>query len=445
MAELRNLPKVDVLANTSSLAGYTEAVRTDAARAAVAWAREEIAAGREVESGRIEAEALRVAAARVRPSLDRAINLSGVILHTGLGRARLGPSVAEHLLRVAEGHASLEFDLGSGQRGDRQTHVEALLTELTGSEAALVVNNAAAAVFLSLNALAAGKEVVLSRGQMVEIGGSFRMPDIVRRSGCRLVEVGCTNKTRLSDYDEAVGADTAAFLRCHPSNFAIVGFTDEPSLADLVELAHRRGQLLIDDMGSGCLVDTRNYGLPKQATLQEAVASGADIVTASGDKLLGGPQAGLVVGSKACVGAMKRHPLARALRVDKLTLAALEATLRLYATGRHEEEIPTLSYLARPLEPLLKVARRLARAYSGEAVVEAGITEVGGGSAPGTGVPTWRVGLVCHDADALLSALRAADPPVVARIENGRVWLDPRTLDDSEVRDVERAIAKAGK
>lgn len=314
--------------------------------------------------------------------------------------------------------------------------------ELTGAEAAIVLNNAAAGVFLSLNALASGGEVVLSRGQMVEIGGSFRMPDIVRRSGCRMVEVGCTNKTRLSDYEEVLGPDTKALLRCHPSNFAIVGFTSEPTLGELVELAHAQGLLVIDDMGSGCLVDTRKFGLPKQATLQEAVASGADIVIASGDKLLGGPQSGLVLGSAACVGAIKRHPLARALRVDKLTLAALEATLRLYTSGEHEAEIPTLRYLARPTEPLVKVCRRLARAYPGESVVESGTTEVGGGSAPGTGVPTWRVGLASGDADGLLAQLRRSDPPIVARIEDGRVWLDPRTLDDGEIRIVERALAK---
>jgi len=429
----RNLPKIDELASHPSLSAYPPKLRTKAARAAVYRLRNDIDAG--VES-RFTPEVLaaQFALAISGSSLKPAINLSGVILHTGLGRARLATGAANQMADVANAHANVELDLETGRRGDRQTHIRALLQELTGAEDALVVNNAAAGVLLTLTALCSAKEVILSRGQMVEIGGSFRMPDVVAQSG-ELVEVGCTNKTHLSDYENAITANTAAILRCHPSNFKIVGFSEEPSLESLAALAKKSNLLLIDDQGSGALIGLEQFGLSKQPTLPGSIAGGADIAIASGDKLLGGPQAGIIVGRKDLIAKIKKHPLARCVRIDKLTLAALEATLRLYSEGR-ELEIPTIRYLSRSSDGVKRMAIDIANAYKPGAVVEQGLTEIGGGSCPGEGIATWRVGLQTNDADALARKLRSANPPIVARIEDGKVWLDPRTLDDNELPDV---------
>lgn len=370
------------------------------------------------------------------PSLRDVINLSGVILHTGLGRARLAPEVAAQVARVAGSHAVVEFNLEDGRRGDRQAHVRELLIKLTGAESALVVNNCAGAVVLTLAAIGARGEVILSRGQMVEIGGAFRMPDIVAESGCRLVEVGCTNKTRLSDYASAISSETSLILRCHPSNFSMTGFVEQPSAADLARLAHEHGLWLIDDMGSGCLIDTRPYGLPPERTLRGALQEGADVVLASGDKLLGGPQAGLILGRAEAIGRIARHPLARALRIDKLTLAALEATLRMYAEGR-EREIPIWASLSRPLDEVRRWARRLARAGKGE--VRGSVTEIGGGSAPGSVCPTWCA--VLTGDDTLARELRQGSPALVGRVQEDAVWLDPRTLSGlDELRQAERRL-----
>lgn len=362
-------------------------------------------------------------------SLSPVINASGVVLHTGLGRARMPSAAAHQVFAAANNHASVEIDLETGKRGDRQEHVRTLLTDLTGAEDAFVVNNCAAALFLTLTTLASGQEVILSRGQMVEIGGSFRMPDIVRSSGCTLVEVGCTNKTRIRDYQEVLSSQTGAILRCHPSNFKIIGFTDEPTVAELASL----GTLLIDDLGSGCIVDTSRYGMSRQPTIQDSLRAGSHIVLSSGDKMLGGPQAGLILGKRDLLKPIRKHPLARAFRVDGLTLSALEATLKLYASGE-EAEIPTLRYLARSLADVRRYALRLQKAYPGEAILAPGLTEIGGGSAPGVGIPTWRVGLASSDPDALAAKLRSSDPPVVGRIEEDLVWLDPRTVETDEVK-----------
>ena len=376
---------------------------------------------------------------RLRPSFRPVLNASGVILHTGLGRARLARAASEAVLAVAANHANLELDLESGRRGDRQDHVRGLLTSLTGAEDAFVVQNCAAAVFLALSALAARKEVLLSRGQMVEIGGSFRLPEIVKRSGCKLVEVGATNKTRLEDFEAAVTPRTAAVLRCHPSNYQIIGFTEEPSGAALAAFCNDRGIALIDDVGSGCLVDTTRFGLPKTPTLMDAVQEGAAVVTASGDKLLGGPQAGLILGMKAAIQKIRKHPLARVVRIDKLSLAALEATLRLYANG-DEKEIPTIRYIGRHIDEVRAFAAKLQQAYVGEAVLEDGITEIGGGSLPGIGLPSVRVGLKTAKPDALAKKLRLGSPPLLTRIEKDIVWLDPRTLDTEEVALAEQIL-----
>ncbi len=366
----------------------------------------------------------------VGPSLDRVINLSGVVLHTGLGRARLASDARDAVTDASHGHSSVEFDLESGERGDRQNHVRWLLQNLTGAEDALVVNNCAGAVVLALSAVCAGSPVLLSRGQMVEIGGHFRMPDIIKMSGCELVEVGCTNKTHLRDFEIAMGDGSGAILRCHQSNFAQVGFVSQPSVKELAGLAHGRGWVMIDDLGSGCLVDTTRFGLPKERTIAEAVSDGADLVSASGDKLLGGPQAGILVGSKKMIERCKAHPLARALRVDKLCLAGLEATLRLYFEKR-ELEIPVWNYCSRELDAIKRACFKLKKSW-GQGEVALGITELGGGSFPGVGVPTWRFGLGTGSPE-LAKRLRLAG--IIGRTESGQIWLDPRTASNDEIKE----------
>lgn len=435
MADLRSLPKIDKLAASPALEGFSAAVRTKAARAAVEMLRKEAKNGNGADFSKAETLAALEAARIGGTTLKRVINASGVVLHTGLGRARLPEAAARQLYEVAAGHVATEIDLESGERGDRQEHVRGLLTELTGAEDALVVNNCAAAVLLTLSALCQNKEVILSRGEMVEIGGSFRMPDIVRQSGCTLVEVGCTNKTHLSDYKSAITENTAAILRCHPSNYRIVGFAETPPSNDLKKLAAENNILFLHDLGNGCLFDTTQFGLAKELTVQEAIAEGAGVVTASGDKMLGGPQAGLILGKKELVKKIGKHPLARAVRVDKLTLAALEATLRLHAEKRWDE-IPIYRYFTTPLEDVKRAAQKIAKAYKGESVVEQGVTEVGGGSVPGTGIPTFRAGLSAKDPQALAKKLRTNDPAVLARIEKNKVWLDPRTLEKDELEEV---------
>ncbi len=441
MSELRNVPKIDSLLGAPALKGFPRPVQVAAARSAVAEMRRALRKGAKSDSFDVEAAALSAARTLSAHSLKGAINMSGVILHTGLGRARLAPSVVEKVQGVASSHSMLEIEEGMGTRGDRQVHVTGLLKDLTGAEDALVVNNAAAGVVLALAALAQGREVILSRGQMVEIGGSFRMPDIVGASGCVLVEVGCTNKTRLRDYSAAITELSAAFLRCHPSNFKIIGFTEEPSLKDLAILAHEKGLLCIDDMGSGCLVDTTQFDLPKEATIQESLRANPDVVIASGDKMLGGPQAGLILGKKDAIQTIKSHPLARALRVDKLTLTALQATLQLYREGR-ELEIPTLKYLARTVAQVRVLAEQLVNAYPGKAETRACLTEVGGGSVPGTGVPSFAAVLMGARPDEICGALRSSNPPVIGRIQEGAVWLDPRTAEESEVLAVAASLGE---
>jgi L-seryl-tRNA(Ser) seleniumtransferase len=421
--DYRSLPSVEKLALDPALSGFAERVRRIAARGAVAAARSQLKNGQGADPSTILGEAVRRASEMSGPSLRPAINMSGVVLHTGLGRARLAAAAIEQVETVARGHSVLEFDEDLGGRGDRQEHVRGLLRELTGAEDALVVNNNAAAVVLALSALCAGREVVLSRGQMVEIGGSFRLPDIVGHSACKLVEVGTTNKTRLADYQKALTKDTAAVLRCHPSNFQIVGFTEEPSAQDLARFCGEKGLVLIDDVGSGCLIDTAQYGLPHERTLEEALNDGAHLVTASGDKLLGGPQAGILVGRKDAVQKAARHPLARAFRIDKLTLAGLEATLRLYLEGRHDE-IPVWRYVSRPLDEVRRLASKLGEPVEGK-------TEMGGGSLPGTVIPTFRV-KIAGNAEDNAARLRAAPVPVVGYIQDGAFWLDPRTAEDEE-------------
>jgi L-seryl-tRNA(Ser) seleniumtransferase len=418
-SRLRDLPSVDRLA-------------TSVAKAVLQERRNELLGG-----ARDDADLVERAAARLRPSLRRVVNATGVIVHTNLGRAPLSEDARAAVLRAATGYSNLELDLGEGRRGSRHEHVEALLRELTGAEAATVVNNCAAAVLLAAAALAGdGREVVVSRGQLIEIGGSFRIPDVVAQSGAVLREVGTTNRTRLRDFASALGDATGAILRAHPSNFRAVGFVEEVSIEALCGL----GVPVIDDVGSGVLTDDDDAPLlADEPAVRRSVRAGAALVCFSGDKLLGGPQAGVLVGTADAVGAAKRHPLARALRIDKLSLAALEATLALYRDpDRARREIPVLAMLEADPAVLQTRAERLARAIGGE-VVEA-VAKVGGGALPLLELTGPAVALHSESPDATAARLRAGDPPVLARIQDGRVLLDPRTMADEEVAWVVAAL-----
>jgi len=389
-------------------------------------------------------------AQRHAPALVRVINATGVVLHTNLGRA---PLAAEALVAVgaaAAGYCNLEFNLEQGTRGSRYAHVEQLLCRLTGAEAALVVNNCAAAVLLSLMALADGGEVLVSRGELIEIGGAFRMPEVIAQSGARLVEVGATNKTRVADYARAIGEHTRLILKSHPSNYRIVGFSAAPQRRELAQLAHERGLLFIEDLGSGTLVDLRRYGLPYEPTVQECVRAGADLVMFSGDKLLGGPQAGIVLGRAAVLARLKTHPLLRALRIDKLSLAALEATLRLYESPLPpEQRVPALRMLAEPATVLRRRAARIARGLRAlpgvQCWTESEASLAGGGSLPETGLPTWVVKLrvAGHSPDSLARRLRCRRPALIARIGDDCLILDPRTVTPPEAREIVQLVAGA--
>ena len=381
--------------------------------------------------------------------LQRLINATGVIIHTNLGRSLLAPEAVEHLRTVAESYSNLEYDIAQGERGSRHAHLEAYLRDLTQAEAALVVNNNAAAVFLALQALASGKEVIVSRGQLIEIGGSFRIPDIMRSSGAILREVGTTNKTHLRDYAQAVSADTALLLRVHTSNYRIVGFTAEVSLPELVQLGHDHQLPVMEDLGSGTLVDLQPYGLPEEPTVPEVVASGVDLVTFSGDKLLGGPQAGILVGKAAYIDTVRRHPLHRAMRVDKFTVAALEATLKLYAdSDRAIEQIPTLTMLSMTPQMIARRVSRLRRRFS--PVLQAmytpqvidGMSAVGGGALPLAQMPTKLLALrptFCSVVE-LERRLRCRQPSIVGRIAHDLYLLDMRTVQDREIAEIATAL-----
>jgi L-seryl-tRNA(Ser) seleniumtransferase len=428
---LRDLPSVDELARDERLAGEPTALAVEAARAALARARGEIRAGH--DPGDLGERAARELAAARRPKLRRALNATGVIVHTNLGRAPLAEAALERAVEIGSGYSNLEYDLSAGGRGSRQDHVTATLRRLTGAEGALVVNNNAAAVLLALAALAEGREVVVSRGELIEIGDGFRIPDVLARSGARLREVGTTNRTRAADYERAAGPETAVLLRVHQSNFRVVGFTEQPSLAELAAVARRHDLPLVDDLGSGVLV-----ALEDEPSAKESLAAGADLVCFSGDKLLGGPQAGIVVGRGELVERLRRHPLQRALRADKLTLAALEGTLALYLDPeRAEREVPVLRMLHEPLEAVRARAERLAAAVGGE--VEETVGRVGGGALPLAELPSF----ACAVEEELAPRLRAGDPPVVAVVRDGRCLLDCRTLTDAEAAEAARALQAA--
>ncbi|MCL2458557.1 MAG: L-seryl-tRNA(Sec) selenium transferase [Desulfobulbus sp.] len=372
-----------------------------------------------------------------RPGLRHVINGTGVIVHTNLGRSLLPMTAMEALHAAGARYANLELDLDAGKRGSRCHHVEGLLCELTGAESALVVNNNAAAVLLALEALASGKEAIVSRGQLVEIGGSFRIPDIMRRSGARLVEVGTTNRTHLRDYQQAITSNTGLLLRVHCSNYRIIGFASEVSNADLAQLGKKHDIPVMEDLGSGCLIDLSRFGLAKEPTVQDAVAAGVDIVTFSGDKLLGGPQAGILVGRKQHLDQIKNNPLNRALRIDKLTLAALEAVLRLYLDeGQALREIPTLAMIALPEAVLAERARALCEqccallADYAVCTVRSVWSQVGGGAMPEQNLASWAVVVepIAMKINHLANRLRQASTPVVGRVEDDRLLFDLRTI-----------------
>jgi L-seryl-tRNA(Ser) seleniumtransferase len=448
--KLRQLPSVDKLlgedATQQLVAVYGHDQTVDALRATLDAVRDEIRAGADVPD--VTALATRAdifLQARLAPTLRRVINATGVIIHTNLGRAPLSADAQAAMEAVARGYSTLEYDLQAGKRGHRTVHAEQLLCDLTGAESALVVNNNAGAVMLALTGLAQGRGVVISRGQLVEIGGGFRVPDVMAQSGARLIEVGTTNRTHLRDYAAAIEAneDASLILRAHHSNFRIVGFTTEPTLTELVALGAERGLPVVDDLGSGALLDTATYGLTHEPTVQESVSAGAAVVCFSGDKLLGGPQAGIIVGQVKFVESLKSHPLTRALRADKLCLAALQATLLHYLKGEAAEQVPIWRMIATPLEEIERQAQRWRRSLQ-KAGVEAEIVDgestVGGGSLPGETLPTKLIALAVAHPDQPTTALRTADPPVIARIEEDRLVLDPRTVPAEEEKDLLEAI-----
>jgi L-seryl-tRNA(Ser) seleniumtransferase len=455
-AEARKLPRADRLLAAADRAGFVARLGRgpvmDSVRSTLDGLRERILAGEpcpaEVE---IEGRLIARLAGESRGSLRRVVNATGIVIHTNLGRAPLSDEALE-AMREAGGYVSLEYDLAAGERGDRYGHASQALARLTGAEAALVVNNNAAGVMLALAALSDARpdrrarvqpgeagperagdppEVIVSRGQLVEIGGGFRVPDVLRRSGCRLVEVGTTNRTYARDYEAAVGERTRMLLSVHRSNFSLSGFVHDASLEELVEIGRRRGLWVVEDLGSGTLLETPPFGLAPEPTVQERVRAGADLVCFSGDKLLGGPQAGILVGRREAVERARRHPLLRALRVDKVTLAGLSATLRHYERGEAVARVPVWRAIAQGEEALGARARAwleaLGGAASGASVREAR-SAVGGGSLPGVTLPTRALALSSADPERLAGRLRLGDPPVVARIEEGLVLLDPRTV-----------------
>ena len=375
---------------------------------------------------------------QVDSSLRPLINATGVIIHTNLGRALLSKSAREAMVEAAAAYNTLEYDLETGKRGSRLAHASPMLRELTGAEDALVVNNNASALILILSAMAKGREVVISRGQLVEIGGGFRIPAIMRESGAKLVEVGTTNRTRISDYEAALTDSSAMLLRVHSSNFKQIGFVQQPALAELTALARSRGILAVDDLGSGTLIDTAQFGLDHEPTIQESIAAGADLVCFSGDKLLGGPQAGIIVGNCKALSQLKRHPLARALRVDKLTYAALIATLEHFRRGEALRKAPVWQMISRSLNDIQETAEKWASAVGGSVI--RGESTVGGGSLPGASLPTALLALESESPSRALEQLRGANPPVIARIADGRVLLDPRTVLPEQETDLLAAL-----
>jgi L-seryl-tRNA(Ser) seleniumtransferase len=448
---LRQIPSVDELLGRDALRRLEDRLGhrlvVDATRKVLQRLRGRISNGTlaNVSVEMLEKEIIEATQTSAEPWLRRVINATGVILHTNLGRAPLAPEAVRHLADVATRYSNLEYDLGRGERGKRDIHTDRLFAQLLGAEMTLVVNNNAAAVFLALNTLAAEGEVIVSRGELVEIGGSFRVPEICAKSGAILHEVGTTNRTRIGDYAAAIQERTSALLRVHPSNFRVIGFTERPSLEDLVDLARKHNLPLIEDLGSGCLVDFAPTGIRGEPPVSESIKAGVDVVTFSGDKLLGGPQAGILTGKKQWLEKIRKNPLFRALRVDKLTIAALEATVALYLRG-DLKAIPSFKMILMPVEEIGGRATRLAERIDGRggirAEVREGESKIGGGSTPGQSLPT-RVLAVTRagqSAQQLEAALRRNSPPILVRIENDQALVDLRTVFEEQDEEIARAF-----
>ena len=433
MSDLRRLPSIERLLQTDQaahlLAEFGRPLTLDAVRAVLADARQDMQNGAEVpEPYEIFTRINNWLCAATQSTLQPVINATGVILHTNLGRAPLSAAASQAMQRVATGYSSLEYNLESGQRGSREVHAEALLTRLTGAEAALVVNNNAAAVLLALSTLAKRRAVVISRTQLVEIGGGFRVPEVMKQSGARLVEVGTTNRVHLSDYTTAIEETSPALvLHAHSSNFKIIGFTSEPPLVEVVDAAHEQGIPFLDDLGSGALLDTAAYGLSHEPTVQESLTAGADLVCFSGDKLLGGPQAGIIIGRKALIQKLKKHPLARAVRADKLCLAALSETLLHYLKNEAVQKIPVWQMISQTHDQIRQRAQGW-QTVLGAGRLVVGLSTVGGGSLPEETLPTTLLVLDEPRPNQLLARLRCGNPPVIARIEADCAAFDPRTV-----------------
>ena len=454
---LRALPGVDHLLELAKqdvrFSDLPRSVILDSLRQVLDHMRKDILAGTDpvLTDDLLLEKALFLAEEKIKPRLVSVINATGVVLHTNLGRALLCDDALSHITAVAKTYSNLELNLGTGKRGIRYEAVDGLLCELTGAESAIVVNNNAGAVLLALNTLARGREVVVSRGELVEIGGSFRVPDVMEKSGCILKEVGTTNRTHLRDYETAAGENTALFLKVHTSNYKIEGFTTSVALKDLVMLGQKKGVPVMEDLGSGTLIDFSKYGLPHEPTVVDAVRSGAHVVTFSGDKLLGGPQAGIIVGKKENIDEIRKNPLTRALRIDKLTLAALESTLKLY---RDEEkalrEIPTLRMLTLPFDDILKKACLLFQAIQKAIGPLADIrfsdmnSRPGGGSFPELDLPTRCVTIqpVNLTVSKLETAMRLSTPAIIGRIEGNRYILDPRAIQEGQETIIASTLAR---
>lgn len=434
MTTLRNLPSIEQLLQTETtahlIARFGRPLTLDALRQTLDDIRARFKRDPETElpsNELILAQAESTLTAWTASTLHPVINATGVILHTNLGRAPMSEATIHAINVVSRGYSNLEFDLETGKRGSRLIHAESILQKLTGAESALVVNNCASAVLLTLSALANKKRVVIARSQLVEIGGGFRVPDVMKQSGAKLVEVGTTNKIRLSDYQSAFEELTALVMRAHRSNFKIVGFTEEPDFKDIVDAAHTAGVSVVDDLGSGALYDTAKYGFSHEPTVQESMQAGADVILFSGDKLLGGPQAGIIIGKKDLLDKIKKHPLARAVRADKACLAGISATLTHYLKDEAEREIPIVKMMSLTLKQV-KGRAEAWRDELGQGTVVEGQSTVGGGSLPDESIPTFLLELKVKSADKFLRALRKNNPPIIARTENDKVLLDPRTV-----------------
>ena len=441
---LRDLPSVERILQSEAVvkleATYGRPLTLEAIRDRLDAAREAIREGEPPPKEGILIEEVHKTLERwLTSTLQPVINATGVIIHTNLGRAPLSRRARKAMIDVAESYSTLEYNLKRGVRGKREVHVEDLLTRLTGGEAAFVVNNNAAAVLLALTSLARRKEVIVSRSQLIEIGGGFRIPDIMKQSGAKLVEVGTTNRTHLRDYEAAIHERTGLILRAHHSNFKIIGFTTEPTLGELVELGERHHIPVLDDLGSGALLDTAQFGLGHEPMVQESLQAGASVVAFSGDKLLGGPQAGILIGNKSFVDRLRRHPLARAVRPDKLCLAALAATLTHYLRDDAVRQIPIWQMIAAPLDQLQTRSEAWAERL-GQGEIIPGQSTVGGGSLPEETLATSLLALSVRYPNAFTSHLRRADPPIIARIENDRVVLDPRTVLVEQEEDLLRVL-----